>query len=79
MDTDHSMNKKEWQMFNHQKKIDKFFEKNRYYCVCGHTVTIMPKKERTFCKWCGHWVYKDPKEYFKYRMRGYLKDENFTK
>ena len=38
----------------------------RYYCKCGHSVTITPKQERTFCDWCRHWVYKDPVEQQKY-------------
>lgn len=61
MDKEHQMTRGEWQMFNHQKKIDKLFENNRYYCRCGHSVVILPKETRTFCSFCGHWVYKDKK------------------
>lgn len=56
---EHKMTSYEWQLFNHQKKIDKFWERQRHYCYCGHSVAILPKEERTFCTHCGHWVYKD--------------------
>ena len=56
---DHEMTHKEWQLFNRLKKLDKTIEQNRYYCYCGHSVTIFPNEERIFCTHCGHWVYKD--------------------
>lgn len=46
-------------MFNHQKKLDKVVEQNRFYCYCGHSVRILPSEERIFCNYCGHWVYRD--------------------
>ena len=57
-----SMTKDEWQMFNHQKKLDKVVEQNRFYCYCGHSVRILPSEERIFCNYCGHWVYRDRKK-----------------
>lgn len=82
---EYQMSKSEWQMFNHQKKIDKLYEKNRFYCLCGHSVVILPKEERVFCSFCGHWVYKDKrkqkknierikKEDFKYKIRKNIKE-----
>lgn len=59
---DHKMTPGEWQLFNHQKKLDKVIEKNRYYCYCGHSVTILPKESRVFCTHCGHWIYKDKRK-----------------
>lgn len=59
---DHKMTAAEWQYFNHQKKLDKVIEKNRYYCYCGHSVTILPKESRVFCTHCGHWIYKDKRK-----------------
>lgn len=92
---EYKMTSNEWMMFNHQKKLDKIIEDNRYYCYCGHSVKILPKENRVLCSYCGHWVYKDKRkqaqnirkiikeekemlekkkmEYFKERMRGYLK------
>lgn len=57
-----SMTKGEWEMFNHQKKLDKVYEQNRFYCQCGHSVTILPSEERIFCNYCGHWVYRSKKK-----------------
>lgn len=57
-----SMTKDEWQMFNHQKKLDKVVEQNRFYCYCGHSVRILPSEERVFCNYCGHWIYRDQKK-----------------
>lgn len=44
MDNDHKMTPKEWEMFNHQKKLDKIIEQNRYKCTCGHSVVIKPSE-----------------------------------
>ena len=66
---EHEMTANEWQLFNHQKKIDRFWETTRYYCKCGHSVNILPKNKRTFCTYCGHWVFKDKREEFKYRLK----------
>lgn len=59
---DHKMTAAEWKYFNHQKKLDRVIEKNRYYCYCGHSVTILPKESRVFCTYCGHWIYKDKRK-----------------
>ena len=72
---EYKMTKREWEMFNHQKKLDRFWEDNRYYCQCGHSVNILPKEERTFCEYCGHWVYKDARKQRKNIQR--IKAENF--
>lgn len=75
MDFEHKMTSNEWMMFNHQKKIDKVYEKNRFYCICGHSVAIMPKTTRVFCTYCGHWVYRDKRKQKKNIER--IKKENF--
>ena len=62
MDSDYKMTPNEWLNFNHQKKIDRVYEENRYYCFCGHSVVILPRSTRTFCRHCGHWVFKDKKK-----------------
>jgi len=59
---EYKMTPNEWLNFNLQKKKDKIYEDNRYYCYCGHSVVIMPKSQRTFCRHCGHWVYKDKRK-----------------
>lgn len=71
---DYKMTKHEWQLFNHQKKLDRVVETNRYKCKCGHTVVILPKETKTFCTYCGHYVFKNKKEEFKYRIKERLKN-----
>lgn len=73
MDFEHKMTKNEWIMFNHQKKLDKVIEHNRYYCHCGHSVTILPNESKVFCTYCGHWVFKNKKEEFMYRLKETMK------
>lgn len=76
---DHSMTKNEWIMFNHDKKRFQSLEKSRFYCYCGHSVTINPPKDRVICTHCGHWVYRDKQKYFTERMKGILKNESTIK
>ena len=38
---------------------------------CGHSV-LFSRREKTICSWCGHWVFKDQKEEFKYRLENLL-------
>ena len=43
---------------------------------CGHTI-LMSKVDRTICSYCGHWVYKNSKTEFKYKLQEVMKkDEN---
>jgi len=56
---DHKMTHQEWKLFNYHKKLDRFIETNRYYCYCGHSVTIPPTKKRIICTHCGYWIYRD--------------------
>ena len=37
-------------------------------CDCGHSVFIPPERTRVICSWCGHYIYKDKKEQFKYDL-----------
>lgn len=44
----------------------------RVYCKdCGHSM-IIAKQEKALCSWCGHWVFKDKKVEFKYRLKEQL-------
>lgn len=72
---DWEMTSREWSIFNKQKKTDRIFEKIRYYCNCGHSVVIYPKEERTFCTFCGHYVYRDKRKQEKNVER--IKKEDF--
>lgn len=53
------MTETEWKMFNYQKKKDVLITQNRFYCKCGHSLTIMPKTINKICTNCGHLVFRD--------------------
>ncbi len=54
-----------------KNKLDKkrleHFTKQSVKCKCGHTV-FLNTHERLICTFCGHWVYKNDKIEFKYKM-----------
>ena len=57
-----------------EKDIEKgiFITKNSVKCKhCGHSMLI-GRKEKIICNWCGHYVFKDDKKEFMYRMRGLI-------
>lgn len=39
--------------------------------TCGHT--IIPTRDRGICTYCGHWVYKNDKIEFRYKVLENLK------
>lgn len=39
-----------------------------YTCNCGHRVLILPQKDKVLCNWCKHYVFKNKRDEFKYRM-----------
>lgn len=41
---------------------------------CGHK-EIMVHVDRKICSWCGHWVYRDAKAKFKYKIKEMMKNE----
>ncbi len=63
---------------DHSNKID--IKRNNalrqisYYCKkCGHTVLIA-NVDRIICSHCGHWVYKNDKIEFAYKMKEKMKE-----
>lgn len=74
---EHEMNRNEWQMFNHDAKLFKRLQTNRFYCSkCGHTVIMMPTTEKKMCTWCGTWVFRNKIDEFKYRVKERLNNVN---
>lgn len=59
------------------KAMDKLLKsvgENTIYCKnCGHSVVI-PKADRTICRWCGNWVYRTPQIEFKYKLMKKIKE-----
>lgn len=64
--SDHEMTNHEWKMFNYEKKKEKLLNDNRFYCKCGHTVNIMPTREKKICSYCGYLVFRDKEMQKKY-------------
>lgn len=60
-----------------KKEEDKLFEEYKkitYYCGhCGHSVIIYNDKDKEICNFCGYYVFKTPKDEFKFRMGNCLK------
>ena len=69
MVNDHEMTSEEWKMFKHDEKAFNLYGNNRFYCLCGHSVTMPPKETRVLCSYCGYWVYRDKKQMFKERLK----------
>ena len=41
---------------------------NKIKCKCGHT-QLLGNQDRVICDWCKHWIYKDKRTEFKYKLR----------
>ena len=69
-----------------KEKPSKYMDKIADYtvkCKCGHSVIFPNKEDRIICGWCGHYVYKNDKARFKYKLKeeinknkGDVKNEN---
>lgn len=51
------------------KRMTEEYDKVKYKCRCGRRVVISNNQDKQLCDWCGHWVFKDKKDEFKYRMK----------
>lgn len=46
------------------------YAKVKYQCKkCGHKVVIPKWVDKQLCDWCGHYVFKNEKDEFKYRIK----------
>lgn len=70
---EYQMTSDEWAIFNNDKKSFRFFADNRMYCKCGHSIMMRKDKDKIICSWCGHWIFKNKKDEFIYRMREKLR------
>lgn len=55
------------------EKYHKIATNNSVKCKCGHSMKITNKYKRQICRWCGHWVYKDKKTEFEYKLKEQLR------
>lgn len=61
------------------KRMTAEYDKVKYKCkYCGRRVVIGSTRTKSLCDWCGHWVFKDEKEEFKYRMKERIINERRT-
>lgn len=54
----------------------KYYEKIsdvKHKCKCSHTVIIPEFIDRQLCDYCGHWIYRNPKLEFEYKLREEMK------
>lgn len=71
---DHYMTSNEWEMFNHQKKVDKVYNQFRTYCPrCGHSIIMGANTEKKMCDWCKNWIFKDKRTEFEYGLKEQMK------
>ena len=55
--------------FKEETKLLDEMMKARTICPrCGHSILLL-KRERDICNICNHWVYKNEKVEFKYKIR----------
>lgn len=61
-----------------KKKDDKLFNEYRkitFHCRhCGHSVTIYGYMDKKICNYCGYYVFRTPKDEFKFRMKNVSKN-----
>lgn len=60
-------------------KLETERAKYKYYCKCGHSLTIYPMEKRIkkLCSWCGHYVYINKRVEFIDKLKKML-DKNFN-
>lgn len=51
-----------------KKRSSTYTDLSTHCKFCGHTIVIV-NVDRIVCNWCGHWVYKDNKTEFIYKMK----------
>lgn len=51
------------------ERMTEEYDKVKYRCKCGHRVIITSKQDKNLCDWCGHWVFKNKKDEFMFRVK----------
>lgn len=56
------------------QRMTEEYDKVKYTCKrCGHRVVIGNSRTKSICDWCGHYVFKNEKDEFKYRVKERMK------
>lgn len=58
--------------YEEMRKLEEERSKYKVQCKCG-TKTIMNAADRTICRGCGHWIYRNKKLEFKEKMKCLMK------
>jgi len=53
----------------------KEYNKYRYKCKCGHSISIPAFAEKELCSYCGKWVFKNKRDEFIFRTKEKLKND----
>lgn len=57
----------------YNKDILKAYTDTRVKCKCGHKSIIPHNIDRIICWYCGHWLYREAKIEFKYKLKETMK------
>lgn len=55
------------------KKLTEAYAKLTIRCKCGHSIIITKQNPVKICSHCGNIVYRDPREYFKWKLNSQKK------
>ena len=55
-----------------ERKVE-FDAQNTFKCKCGHSVVIYPNTTKKLCNWCKNYVFRNPRDEFKERMKESIK------
>lgn len=58
------------------EKLDKSITDCTIKCKCGHSIVITPRTEKTLCKHCGYYVFRNKEDEFKFRLKEMLNRVN---
>ena len=60
---EHLLTKKEFDIMTDQ------LAKVKHTCSCGHRVVVPQRTDKEICSWCGHYVFREKRDEFKYRVK----------
>ena len=60
-------------MRSSKKDIMEKLAKHKRYCKnCGHSQIVI-NVDKTICTWCGHYIFRDDKAEFEYKLKQKIK------
>lgn len=61
-------------LIKEDKRKSEVYSQNKFKCKhCGHKQLIPKFMKKNLCDWCGHWVFRNEKDEFMFRMNEKLK------